>query len=232
MAKKISKLDRQALDWKPTLKNQRRSKTARSTAGTATAANVALSNMDEIHSVRTKGGLVDEAYVASLARRCPSHNADAAAAVKRHDQRIGKKASGKLPLGILVGVACGIGATLALVGFFSKSSLNSVAGTLLLERRPIANVEMRFHLAGEDSPAASVVTAANGKFQIPSLPSGDYVVTLHPAGDSGPALAPVYAKPESTLFKLSLTRSAENVQMYAYNKPPAARKASAGIGVD
>lgn len=233
MAKKVSQLDRQALAWKPILKNQPRSNGPRSAAGTSSAANTALSNMDEIHAVRAKGGLVDSAYVASLAARCPSHNADAAAAIKRHDQRIAKKKpSGQMLVGIVAGVACGIGAALFLTGFFSPSKLNTLAGTLLLERRPVGDVEMRFYLAGESAPAASVVTSADGKFEIAGMRSGSYVVTLHPAGESGPAITAVYTKPESTPFKLSLSKSADNVHMYAYHKPPAPRKTPAGPSLD
>lgn len=57
-------------------------------------------------------------------------------------------------------------------------------------------------------------------------------MTLHPSGESSPAVPAAYMAPESALFTLNVNRDVSNVQLCAYRKPPPPRKATWTPGID
>jgi hypothetical protein len=230
-----SESDIKALAWKPRLKEAKGKKSTSSGDGSKRAADLALANINEIENRRARGVEIDESYVALLASRNRSHKADAAAGKKRHEERASqeaKKPSRRTLVGGLAGAAIGIVLTLFMNGFFGSSSMHTITGRLWFERRPASDVELRFHTPGEGGDGPSVVTTADGKFEIAGLPSGSYTVTLHPTGESGLVVPPTYAQPGSSLFKLNVNRDVNNMQLYAYRKPPQPRKQTWVPGVD
>jgi hypothetical protein len=230
-----SESDIKALAWKPRLKESKGKSSTSSGDGSKRAAYLALANMGEIDDLRARGVEIEDSYVALLASRNRSHKADAAAGKKRHDQRASqenKKPSRRALFGGLAGAAVGIVLTLFMNGFFGSSSMHTITGRLWFERRPASDVELRFHIPGAGGDGPSVVTTADGKFEIAGLPSGYYLVTLHPTGESSLVVPPAYTQPESALFKLNVNRDVNNMQLYAYRKPPQPRKQTWVPGVD
>lgn len=57
-------------------------------------------------------------------------------------------------------------------------------------------------------------------------------MTLHPSGESSPAVPAAYMAPESALFTLNVNRDVSNVQLCASRKPPPPRKATWTPGID
>lgn len=222
--------DIKTLAWKPRLKDPKARSRASASDGSMRAADLALANMGAIEKRRARGVEIDEAYVVTLASRCrPAQDT----VTQRDDSSDGRKSrdSRRMCVGAAV-VACGLVIALLLNGALGTSSLHTVAGRVLFERRPAGDVEIRLHPAGDGGAESRVVTAQDGTFEIDGLPTGQYQVTLHPSGESSPAVPAAYMEPGSALFTLNVNRDVSNVQLCAYRKPPAPRKASWTPGVD
>lgn len=224
--------DIKTLAWKPRLKDPKANKRVSVTEGSMRAADVALANLTAIEDRRARGVEVDESYLSSLATRCRPRG-QTVADHKEKDRPGDPRTSGfrRMSLGAAA-VACGLLLTLFLNGVFGTSSLHTVAGRVLFERRPAGDVEIRLHPAGDGGAGSRAVTAQDGTFEIDGLPTGQYQVTLHPSGESSPAVPAAYMEPGSALFTLIVNRDVSNVQLCAYRKPPAPRKASWTPGVD
>jgi len=222
--------DLKALAWKPRLKNPNARRRSSASDGSMQAADLALANMGAIEKRRARGVEVDEAFVSTLASRCRPATMDVLES-KRHLGQRNSRLSWRTSASAAA-VACGLLLTLFLNGVFGTSSVHTVAGRVLFERRPAGDVEIRLHPTGDGGAGPRVVTAQDGTFEIDGLRTGQYQVTLHPSGESSPAVPAAYMAPESALFTLNVNRDVSNVQLCAYRKPPPPRKATWTPGID
>ena len=95
-------------------------------------------------------------------------------------------------------------------------STHSVAGTLLLDERPLAGVEVTFQRKhGPDVFRAR--TGDRGEFWIDDLPPGDYVILVVPA-DSSVRVPMRYLSAKSTPFRLNLSKDRSDLRMLAVSK--------------
>lgn len=93
---------------------------------------------------------------------------------------------------------------------------HSVAGMLLLDQQPLEGVDVAFQpKLGQDS--YRVRTGIRGAFQIDDLPAGDYVIFLVPS-DPAVRVPSRYLAPESTPFRLNLSKDRSDLRMLAVSK--------------
>ncbi len=104
--------------------------------------------------------------------------------------------------------------TVAAVWMMSAGSGHSVAGTVMLDRQPLANVEVSFHPKTNEAPATRVMASASGGFRVASLPAGEYAIVLS-SPDAATKVPRKYRSPESTPFRLKLTKSRSDLRMIA-----------------
>lgn len=101
-----------------------------------------------------------------------------------------------------------------LVWRMSTSSNYSVAGSVMLDKEPLANVEISFHMKGSAEPPVKVLASERGAFRVRSLPAGEYALVLRSA-DDGIKVPRQYQSAEVTPFQLRLTRSRADLRMMA-----------------
>jgi hypothetical protein len=106
----------------------------------------------------------------------------------------------------------------ASLGASAWNSRHSVSGTLMLDREPLSQVELAFQPKAGTGEPIRVVTSVNGTFSIPSLPAGDYAIFVSPSAAS-PKVPKRYLAPESTPFRLTLTRDRSDLRMIASSGP-------------
>lgn len=224
--------DAQALRWKPQMKNAAKRSRSLSASGTAHVADLALSNIRSIDKLRAQGHGADDPYVAKLAGR--GQPAAAEKTTKSLRPQAGTPArSRRMLLVATAAVVCAVTATAFALGTGGFSSQHTIAGKVWLDRRPLGHSELRFHSTGQSDPAATVVAAQDGKFEIKGIPSGKYRVTIHPpTGAAVVSIATNYTKPESTPFQVHVNRDVNSLQLYAYKVLPKARKQTWTPGVD
>jgi hypothetical protein len=208
-----SKLRRKERDWKPKMK-ERGGKATVSDSGSALAAQRAMANIKDLNRLRDRGQEVDSVVLAKISQSLDS------TPTKTPSQQRGERASPNLSKtvrrSLLVGLLCG-GGVLVLAGAVLAfgSSRYSVAGTMLLEQKPLAGVELQFHASNGNFAPSRVTTSDKGDFSIAGLPAGIYRVTLQPDVQSGVDVPLAYKKLESTPLRMKVQRNMTNVPLYA-----------------
>jgi hypothetical protein len=102
----------------------------------------------------------------------------------------------------------------ALMVFNSSDSRHSISGTIMLDRQPLPNVEIAFQLKSGNGDPIRVTTTERGTFSIDAIPAGDYAIFLSPT-ESSSKVPKRYLTPESTPFRLKLTKDRSDLRMIA-----------------
>ena len=197
-------------EWKPKMKNRGR-KAPASASVSSQAADRAMANIKDINRRRDRGEDVDAAFLAKVSRslEAPVKGSDLAA---KASQPLGKMSRSAMLAG-----AVGLAAILLVIGGVRAfgSARYSVAGTVRLDERPLAGVELLFHPSTTKGSTSRTTTAADGAFSLGGLPAGTYKVTLGGGADSAASIPLSYKKPESTPFRLKILDDLENVSLFA-----------------
>lgn len=172
------------------------------------AAQLAMANLVDISRRQKDGEVVDTAYLSKVSRTL-----DPTGSARRQplpaDSGPRGVPSWMVATG-LAGIACLL-ATGFVAGLFDNR--HSVAGGVLLDKNPLAGVELQFHDAQTGREAGRVTTSKKGEFEKTWLPNGTYKVTVHPAGGSPATFPERYSKPESTQLQLNVDSDVECVWM-------------------
>ncbi len=227
--KSKSEGDTQALRWRPQIKNAPKGKRSSSTSVTTNVADKALLAMRRIDEVRSLDGDV-EACAVKLAGG-PSPRDIAAAKVRAAAAAAGRKRRAPRILLAAVALIC-----VCVVTGFALSrpgSRHTMAGNVYLEKRPLAAAELRFHPAGAEAEALTVVAAEDGRFRLEDVAPGSYRVTIHPPASSTVLpMADVYTAPEKTPLQVHLTRDIDRLRLVATKVAPKPQQAKWTPGVD
>jgi hypothetical protein len=208
-----SKLRRKEKEWKPKMKS-RGQKPQADASGSALAAQMAMANIKDLNRRRDRGQEVDEVVLAKISQsleRTPTET-PGQPRIPRGSQPTAKKPRTTVVAG-LIGGGCLLLLGLAFLAF--GSSRYSVAGTLLLERKPLAGAELQFHAAGGQFTPSRVTTSADGGFSIRGLPAGVYRVTVQSDAQAGADVPVAYKAVDSTPLRMKVQRNLENVSLYA-----------------
>lgn len=193
--------------WKPRMKSSLKS--AASASESAMLAQRALAGIQAIDRVRSRGDHVDETLVARLAHQAAS------VSDRRPPSRSAERAS-RWPMAAAVAGALVVAIVAGgFVAVRTARSRHSVAGVILLDKRPLAGVRLLFHDTQASAPPAATLTAADGRFAVDSLPAGAYRVTVQAIGKDAPRLPAVYTNPETAVLGLTVKTDMDNVRMYA-----------------
>lgn len=200
------------LDWQPRLKGRSRKGAATLTAShSARVADRAIANMKSIDRRRDRGQDVDDVVIAKLSRQL---NPSASQSSEGDAERGRGMPVWAVPAGL-----AGVAALLVAIAAFGFSS-HTVNGTVLLDRRPIADVEVAFHPdAGSGTAPVRAFTTAKGAFEVKGLATGVYKVTLNPVGESDARVPAPYKHPDSTVFRVTVGQDLSNITMYAVSEP-------------
>lgn len=176
--------------------------------GSASSAGQALAHMAEIQKRIAQGDVDGVKELAS--RGLGSAPAEPSRLI--HE----KPRSPKAQQGLLLTIA-GTAALLLACGAMYLTSFrsgHSVSGTVMLDREPLSHVELAFQLRNSDREPTKVTTSEQGTFSVESLPPGDYVIFLSSV-DSTAKLPKRYRSPESTPFRLKLSKDRTDLRMLA-----------------
>ena len=208
-----SKLRRKERDWKPKMK-ERGGKATVSDSGSALAAQRAMANIKDLNRLRDRGQEADAVVLAKISQSLDSKPAETTS--QQRGERASLSPSKKARRPLLVGLLCG-GGVLLVAGavLVFGSARYSVAGTMLLEQKPLAGVELQFHAANGNFTASRVTTSDKGDFSISGLPAGIYRVTLQPDTQSGVHVPLAYKTLESTPLRMRVQRNMTDVSLYA-----------------
>ena len=209
-----SKLRRKERDWKPKMK-ERGGKATVSDSGSALAAQRAMANIKDLNRLRDRGQEADAVVLAKISQSLDSKPAETTSQTRspRATQSPSKqKSRGPLVAGLLGG-GCILLVAGAVLAF--GSSRYSVAGTMLLDQKPLAGVELLFHASNGNFPPSRVTTSDKGDFSISGLPAGVYRVTLQPDTQSSVNVPLAYKTLESTPFRMKVQRNMKDVSLYA-----------------
>jgi hypothetical protein len=197
---------------------ERGGKATVSDSGSALAAQRAMSNIKDLNRLRDRGQELDSVVLAKISQSLDSTPAEAPSRqrVERASPNPSKSPSKKARRPLLIGLLCGgsvllVAAAVLLFG----SSRYSVAGTMLLEQKPLAGVELQFHASHQNFTPSRVTTSDKGDFSIGGLPAGVYRVTLQPDAQSGVEVPLAYKKLESTPLRMKVQRNMKNISLYA-----------------
>jgi hypothetical protein len=209
-----SKLRRKEREWKPKLKEG--GKPSRDVAvGSALAAQRAMANIKDLNRLRDRGQEVDAVVLTKISQSLDSTPAETPSQTRgpRTTQSPSKqKSRGPLVAGLLGG-GCILLVAGAVLAF--GSSRYSVAGTMLLEQKPLAGVELLFHASNGNFAPSRVTTSDKGDFSISGLPAGVYRVTLQPDTQSSVNVPLAYKTLESTPLRMKVQRNMKDVSLYA-----------------
>ena len=209
-----SKLRRKEREWKPKLKEG--GKQSQDVAvGSALAAQRAMANIKDLNRLRNRGQEADAVVLAQISQSLDSK--PAATPAQTRSPRAIQSPSKQKSRGPLVAGLLGLGCILLVSGavLVFGSSRYSVAGTMLLEQKPLAGVELQFHASNGNFTPSRVTTSDKGDFSIAGLPAGIYRVTLQPDVQSGVDVPLAYKKLESTPLRMTVQRNMTNVPLYA-----------------
>jgi hypothetical protein len=209
-----SRLRRKEREWKPKLK-EGGNQSQDAAVGSALAAQRAMANIKDLNRLRDRGQEADAVVLAKISQSLDSKPAETASQTRspRATQSPSKqKSRGPLIAGLLGGGCILLVAGAVLV---FGSARYSVAGTMLLEQKPLAGVELLFHAANGNFTASRVTTSDKGDFSIGGLPAGIYRVTLQPDEQSSVDVPLAYKKLESTPLRMMVQRNMSNVSLYA-----------------
>jgi hypothetical protein len=184
--------------------------------GSASTAHEALSTMLKVQQRMNRGDVDGALQVAAVV----SKTKQAVPAVREPAGRDGKTGQAAQPLKpwMLV-VPAGLLAILIGGGLFlgtAWQSSHSVSGTLMLDQKPLAGIEVVFHPKNGMEPIR-VKTSEGGAFRIAGLAAGDYLIALA-ANDSAVKFPRKYLSPESTPFRLNLRKDRADLRMLAVSK--------------
>lgn len=101
-----------------------------------------------------------------------------------------------------------------LVWRIAASPNYSVAGSVMLDKVPLSNVEVIFYMKGSAAPPVRVLASGHGAFRVRSLPAGEYALVLR-STDDGMKVPQQYQSAEATPFQLRLTKSRADLRMLA-----------------
>jgi len=212
-----SKLRRKEREWKPKMK-ERGGKATVSDSGSSLAAQRAMANIKDLNRLRDRGQEVDSVVLAKISQSLDSKPAETPSQQRgeRAASNLSKSPSKNARRSLLVGLLCG-GGVLLVAGavLVFGSSRYSVAGTMLLEQKPLAGVELQFHASNGNLAPSRVTTSDKGDFSIGGLPAGIYRVTVQPDTQSGANVPQAYKQLESTPLRMKVQRNMTNVSLYA-----------------
>lgn len=197
--------------------------------GSASTAHEALSTMLKVQQRMNRGDVDGALQVAAVvsktkqtvpAVRKPVGSAEGKVAPATPAGRDGKTGQAAIPVKpwMLV-VPAGLLAILIGGGLFLGTawrSSHSVSGTLMLDQKPLAGIEVVFHPKNGMEPIR-VKTSEGGAFRIAGLAAGDYLIALA-ANDSAVKFPRKYLSPESTPFRLNLRKDRADLRMLAVSK--------------
>jgi hypothetical protein len=212
-----SRLRRKEREWKPKMK-ERGGKATVSDSGSSLAAQRAMANIKDLNRLRDRGQDVDSVVLAKISQSLDSKPAETPSqqrgerASPNPSQSQSKNARRPLFVGLLCGGSVLLVAAAVLV---FGSSRYSVAGTMLLEQKPLAGVELQFHASNGNFTPSRVTTSDKGDFSIAGLPAGIYRVTLQSDVQSSVDVPLAYKKLESTPLRMKVQRNMKNVSLYA-----------------
>jgi hypothetical protein len=176
-----------------------------------------MANIKDLNRRRDRGQDVDSVVLAKISQSLDSKPAETPSQQRgeRASPNPSKSPSKNARRPLLVGLLCGgvllvAGAVLAF-----GSARYSVAGTMLLEQKPLVGVELQFHASNGNFAPSRVTTSDKGDFSIVGLPSGVYRVTLQPDGQSSVDVPLAYKKLESTPLRMKIQRNMSNVSLNA-----------------
>jgi len=186
--------------------------------GSVNSAAQALANMAELQKRQSRGQTgVDLVPVAKplISPQFATATTGPATGISNGGAPAPAAAVRRLGVTALVG-ACVTAAVVAMAAVWMASvgSSHSVAGTVMLDRQPLANVEVSFHPKTNEAPPTRVTASASGGFRVASLPAGEYAIVLS-SPDATTKLPRKYRSPESTPFRLKLTKSRSDLRMLA-----------------
>jgi hypothetical protein len=226
-SRESSKLRRKEREWKPTLKGVKsRSKSQETASGSALAAQRAMANIKDLNRRRDRGQEVDSVILAKISQSLDTKletksdsqldGQSAKTAKPQHGKQASQTPSKSSRRQLFIGLSCG-GCVLLLAAAVLAfgSSRYSVAGTMLLEQRPLAGVELQFHASNGNFTASRVTTSDKGDFSIGGLPAGIYRVTLQPDSQSSVDVPLAYKSLDSTPLRMKVQRNMTNVSLLA-----------------
>lgn len=198
------------------------SRTRSGAVGSPASAAQALAQMAEIQKFVARGD-VDTAQTIALksaqAKASPGQPGNGRTAAETSgDVKARPAAASPGSRGLMMWscVACGL-AILLVGGLFSGMILggsHSVSGVVMLDKRPLAGVEVSFCPKGGSGKSVCVKTTERGKFSIDGIPAGEYRIFLAP-GDGQAELPQRYLSAESTPFQIRLTSDRADLRMLA-----------------
>jgi hypothetical protein len=199
----------------------RPSATAASSAnGSVNTAAQALAQMAEVQKRLARGDTAAARALATKPLAPPSFTAGSTAAAASVGATPAAEpaaaSSGKRPAltAIVGGGLAAAVVTVAAAWMLSAGANHSVAGTVMLDQRPLAHAEVIFHPKAGAAAPIRVTSSAQGAFRVASLPAGEYAIVLA-AADAAEKLPRQYRSPESTPFRLRLTKSRSDLRMLA-----------------
>lgn len=227
MSNSTNRRDEAALNWKPRLKNAPKGRRSTSTSATTNVADQALSAMRRIDQVRDFNGDV-EACATKLAGAATPRDL-AVAKLRAAAASDGRKRRTPMLAGLAVAGVC----VVAVLALWRSPARHTMAGNVYLEKRPLAAAELRFHPAGAEAEALTVVAAEDGRFRLEDVAPGSYRVTIHPPASSAVvAIAEAYTTPEKTPLQVHLTRDIDRLRFFATKVAPKPRQVAWTPGVD
>jgi hypothetical protein len=199
------------------------SKAGAGSSGSSSTAAQALAQMAEIQKRIARGDtdaaqfLIERASRPKTAEGLAEDRREKLEALKSQAATNGGLGSSKNLLAAIAGGA----ALLLVVGVVGISSLfagHSVAGSVMLDRKPLSKIEIAFHPKSGDGQPIRVTTCERGTFKIGSLPAGEYAIFVSPS-DLDIKLPRKYLSPETTPFRLKLTKDRSDLRMLAVSEP-------------
>ena len=193
---------------------------ASSAHGSVNTAAQALAQMAEVQKRLARGDTAAAHALATKPLAPPSFKAGSAAASASAGAPAAADpaaaSSGRRPAltAIVGGSAAAAVVAAAAVWMLAGGANHSVAGTVMLDQRPLAHAEVSFHPKAGAAAPIRVTSSAQGAFRVASLPAGEYAIVLS-AADAAEKLPRHYRSPESTPFRLKLTKSRSDLRMLA-----------------
>jgi hypothetical protein len=195
------------------------SKASAGASGSSSTAAQALAQMAEIQKRIARGDTDAAQFLIEKATQ--TKTAEGIAGDRREKlEALKSQAAAKAGLGNsknLIAAIAGSAVLLLLLGGVGISSLfsgHSVSGTVMLDRKPLAQVEIAFHPKSGVGEPFRITTCDRGTFKINSLPTGDYAIFVS-ASDMDMKLPKKYLSPETTPFSLKLTNDRSDLRMLA-----------------
>lgn len=192
-------------------------------SGSASTAAHALAQMAEIQKRLARGDtdaaqfLIEKASEAKTAEGLVDNRREKLQALKSQAAANGALGSSKNLLAAIAG-SLSLLLVLGLVGVSLLFTGHSVSGSVTLDSTPLSRVEIAFHPKTGDGDPVRVTTCERGTFKISSLPTGDYAIFMS-TSDLDRKIPKKYLSPETTPFRLKLTKDRSNLRILAVSEP-------------